>query len=404
MFINKIKILLPLLLVSSIPMSLRFNSLVTVVGFSFFLFFILKEFKYAVLKDRLFQFCFAFFAILLFGAIRCTDVSSAFADIERNLFLIVFPILVFQFKDLKIDVSKLLYYFSLACFAVVFFGISYALLCYELEKRNQVFQQGHIFFTDIIGIHPTYLSTFFIFIIFYSLEELRQLRMFWREKGNHTVFYFVTLVLSVTILLFLRAQIPLIIFVFCLALYLVIVTRKRAWLITYSLLTLGFITLLLDPSRVLTFFDTYGKNVSTALDNRVVLWKGVMKGIETSPFFGAGTGDEQILINEGYRQIGFSEGIENSFNAHNQYLQFLCRNGIVELVVFLLILIYCFSSALKQPNFVFLIFLISFSLLMLTESSLNVQRGIVFFYFFISAFIYLPYRNPTSGTASSEKK
>jgi hypothetical protein len=28
---------------------------------------------------------------------------------------------------------------------------------------------------------------------------------------------------------------------------------------------------------------------------------------------------------------------------------------------------------------------------MLTESCLNVQRGVVFFYFFLSAFIFLPF-------------
>ena len=126
---------------------------------------------------------------------------------------------------------------------------------------------------------------------------------------------------------------------------------------------------------------------------RFSVWQGTIEGIKTAPFFGAGTGGEQKLINEGYAKTGYQEGIDNSYNAHNQYLQFMARNGILELGCFLTLLIYSFKQSLKIPNYTFLMFNMSVTLIMFTESFLDVQRGIVFFYFFLCAFIYLPYES-----------
>jgi O-antigen ligase len=231
---------------------------------------------------------------------------------------------------------------------------------------------------------------YFILIAFYSLEELRHANF---SNGLKSWLpQLIYLIASIAILAFLRSQMALMVFTTVIIFYLLVITRKRAWLIAFFLFTVGLITLLLDSEGTLSQLSYYGKNVSTALDNRIVLWKAVINGLKGNVLFGAGTGGEQALINEGYRQASFAEGIENSFNAHNQYLQFVCRNGLIELGAFMALLIYCFWKAQHQQNLVFMLFLISFSLIMLTESCLNTPRGIVFFYFFVSAFIFLPYK------------
>jgi O-antigen ligase len=179
-------------------------------------------------------------------------------------------------------------------------------------------------------------------------------------------------------------------FVILLLIYFIVRQKKRAWLVTFVLFTIVFLTYLLDARRVTTLFDRYGKNVSTALDDRARLWAGVVEAIRLSPVFGAGTGAEQKLINEGYEKVGYTEGIENSYNAHNQYLQFWVRNGLPELSCFLVLLVFLFLRALKLRSLTFLIFLMMVSMIMFTESFLNVQKGIVFFYFFACAFTMIP--------------
>jgi O-antigen ligase len=280
-------------------------------------------------------------------------------------------------------------YFSIASLSTVAFGLIKILLFYDIENTSRILSEGHLEFTEVIsGIHPTYLSMYFILISFYSLEELRHANFSnglksWLQK-------LIYLISSVAALVFLRSQMALMVFTTVVVFYLLVITRKRAWLIAFFLFTVGLITLLLDSEGTLSQLSYYGKNVSTALDSRVILWKAVINGLKGNVLFGAGTGGEQALINEGYRQASFSEGLENSFNAHNQYLQFVCRNGLIELGAFLALLIYCFWKAQQQQNLIFMLFLISFSLLMLTESCLNTQRGIVFFYFFVSVFVFLP--------------
>lgn len=401
--LTKIKVL-PVILVASIPLSLRTNSWL-IIG-SVFIFFILsiikKYFDWTFFRQTLFIIIGLIFLILLIGTVRGFN-SSAYVEVESNLFLIVLPIIVYQCRKLRSSISQLLKYFSIASLSIIAFGLIKILLFYNIENRSLILSEGHLEFTEVIGgIHPTYLSMYFILISFYSLEELRH-----ASFSNGFIRWLpqlIYLVLSIVVLVFLRSQMALMVFTTVVIFYLLVITRKRAWLIAFFLFTVGLLTVLLDSDGTLSQLSYFGKNVSTALDNRVVLWKAVINGLKGNVLFGAGTGAEQTLINEGYRQASFSEGIENSFNAHNQYLQFVCRNGLIELGAFLALLIYCFWKAQHQQNLVFMLFLISFSLLMLTESLLNTQRGIVFFYFFVSVFVFLPYKSDKTVTHPTQDK
>jgi O-antigen ligase len=170
--------------------------------------------------------------------------------------------------------------------------------------------------------------------------------------------------------------------------YLLTSLKRRAALVVFFLAAAAFMVYLVDDQRVHTIFDTYGKNVSTALDHRRQIWESAVVAIGEKPFFGEGTGGEQTALNRAYEAKGYSEGIERSYNAHNQYLTFMLRNGIVELLCFIALLVYCFNKGIRLNNYSFLIFVMTFALTNITESCLNVQRGTVFFYFFVAAWIY----------------
>lgn len=387
---NSIKKILIILLVYSLPLGLKTNSFIAILTLLFLV--SQRDFKFKIFGNRLFVGIILCCSILLVGFLVNKKSHLPSVELEQSFFVLALPIIVYEFRNLAISSSMVLRHFSFSCFGLIFLGFVKVLLFYDTSIRSNILIQGHVYFTEAIGgIHPTYLSMYFILISFYSLEELRSFSF--ADGFRKWLPPLVYLILSFAILFFLRSQMALLVFLIVIIFYFVVITRKRAWLIAFLLFSVGLITILLDSRSTLTKINSYGRNVSTALDNRVVLWRAVIEGVKGSIFLGAGTGSEQALINDGYKQVGFMEGIESSFNAHNQYLQFICRNGLVELGAFMGILIYCFWKAQRQENFVFMLFLISFSLLMFTESCLNTQRGIVFFYFFVSVFVFLPYKS-----------
>jgi O-antigen ligase len=257
-----------------------------------------------------------------------------------------------------------------------------------------VFLSGHITFSDYLEIHPTYFSVYLIFIFFFLVEFLRMSNLPLKPREKFGVW--AALLFIVGMMLMIRSQMGLLVFAILLVFYGIIILKRRAWLVTLALFTIGLLSYLLDTNRVTTWFDSYGRNVSSALDNRILIWQGTWEGVKSAPIFGAGTGGQQLLINIGYVKLGFTEGIEKSYNAHNQYLQFLARNGFVELACFLLFMTYAFRRSLTMSSHGFMMFNMTVTLIMLVESFLSLQSGIVFFYFFSLAYIFLPY---TTGTA-----
>jgi O-antigen ligase len=321
-----------------------------------------------------------FFVIVLAGSMR-GDFGTAWPEVERALLILALPIIVYQCKSKSlIHIQFIIISFSLGCFVIGLFTMVDILAGKALSELLGG-KEG-------LYIHPFYLSSYFIFIFFFVSEELRLKRAVISKK--ELSIYVFSLAYCLGAVIFLRSQIPLLLFPLLVVVYFVIISKKRAWLVTFILFMVVFLVYLLDTYRGSTFFDSYGKNVSSALDNRIKLWSGVWEAIKMSPVMGAGTGVEQELINKGYEKIGFEEGIKNSFNAHNQYLQFWVRNGLPELTCFLVLQVFLFRQALKLRSLSFLIFLMMVSMIMFTESFLNVQKGIVFFYFFIPVFTMIP--------------
>lgn len=389
----RIVLTIALVVAFSIPFPIRINSVV--IGTMFSLLVVLSVVEAGInkefIKSPLVLLISLLFLITGLGLIFTPDIKQGWRDIERSSFLIAFLVLIYHFRNLDITMFKLIVAFTAGCFAITIYGFGYVLIMLRDDQQKQVLELGHTYFADIILIHPLYLSIYFIFIFFFLVETIRTKKTILSNLSK--IGLSAVLISIVGILFFLRSQMGLLIFAMLLVMYTIIILKRRAWLVTFVLFTTALLVFLLDPHRVATFFDTYGKNVSTALDQRFSVWHGAIEGIKTAPFFGAGTGGEQQLINKGYAKTGYQEGIDNSYNAHNQYLQFMARNGILELGCFLALLIYSFRQSLKMPNYTFLMFNMSVTLIMFTESFLDVQRGIVFFYFFLCAFIYLPYES-----------
>lgn len=374
---------------ASIPMAIKVHHLAVALALVVFIFSInWKEFvKSDFVRTTGFRLLILQFLIVVAGLTYTINFAEGVEDLERSTYILAALILIYGCQQSGHSSNDLLNGFVIGNIALAAYGI-FLLVAHSQSNSLNVFDQGYTFFSEHMLIHPLYLSVYLILVLFFLTEKLRTK---WHEMSQGIRYLNVAgVVCSLAVLILLRAQVSLIILPILLIVYAVVLLKKRGWLVAFIFVTLVFLTFLLDSSRMKTFFDVYGKNISSALDQRISVWTGTLQGIKISPLLGAGTGGDQDLINKGYQEIGYEEGIQRSFNAHNQYLQFMARNGVIELACFLTLLGFTFWRSLKQSNYTFLMFNMLVTLVMFTESFLVVQKGITFYYFLVCAFVCLP--------------
>jgi O-antigen ligase len=373
----------------SIAFPIRVNSVVTILFSMLCIGVALKRFPLGrdIYKQPLFILVGLLLLILIGGLLHSPNITQGLADLERFSFALLFVVMFFQLRNSGISLTAIIASFVMGCIALTLYALFYTFFIVDGEQRSEVLGHGHTAFTDIIAIHPTYLSMYLIFGFMFFLEMMRLTSASIDTKTK--VLIIVVLTYIAGMIFFIRSQVGMLMFALMLVIYPLIIAKKRSALVVFVLFAAGFFIYLVDKDRSSTVFDKYGKNVSTALDNRMHIWSGALEAVGMKPFFGAGTGGEQELLEEGYRKIGYEEGIALRHNAHNQYLELLARNGVIELVCFLALILYLFTVSTKHSNNGFLLFNMLVCFAMFAESCLNVQKGIVFFYFFASAFTFL---------------
>jgi O-antigen ligase len=124
---------------------------------------------------------------------------------------------------------------------------------------------------------------------------------------------------------------------------------------------------------------------------RLTIWKCSFDVVKEHWLLGVGTGDTQDELQKAYEKRKFYfASMYNRYNAHNQYIQNLLMNGILALFIFLAALLYpVFISINKRVGIhIYTIFLLAIMLIFCTESFLEINKGIVFYSFFNSIFAF----------------
>lgn len=122
---------------------------------------------------------------------------------------------------------------------------------------------------------------------------------------------------------------------------------------------------------------------------RIAIWRSSKELVYNNLWLGLGTGDVQDELQKTYetRKFYFASRY-NRYNAHNQYIQQLLTHGIAGL---LFLLAGIFFPLFKNRNLMYssyLIFLFVFAAICLTESILDINKGIVWYSFFNSIFVF----------------
>ncbi|HEX6848050.1 MAG TPA: O-antigen ligase family protein [Chitinophagaceae bacterium] len=125
-----------------------------------------------------------------------------------------------------------------------------------------------------------------------------------------------------------------------------------------------------------------------SIEARINYGKEALRAIKTNPVFGIGIGDKK---NENIMKVeDLPEGAlpDHMFNSHNQFLDFWLSSGIITLICFVLLLINELRKTFHYKDLSYLGLVYLFCLFCFTDSAIMVQRGQLFFLFFIALFDY----------------
>lgn len=338
----------------------------------------------------------------LLGYIYSTDKKEAGLLLERQLAILLIPFALPLALDLtRARREKILLAFSWSnAITVVFLllQVLYTVVSSHLPLRaifSDIFLNHQ--FSRPIGIHATYMSLYASLSLVYQVH-----RFFTQSSRRQKTISFLLAGILLTGLLFLASRTILtatfIILVFIMPLF----TVRRKLL--YMTVAVGIVIAATGlVARVDYFKKRFGKELvkdlyaspgnmkveGTSAEPRIERWKGAIALIKRSPLIGYGTGDEIKMLKIMYAQRLLVISLYSDFNAHNQYLSYALKNGLIGLAFFLATFGYFLYLGIRHKDVMYVAFTSLLLIGFVTENILDSNKGIFFFALFNTLFAYI---------------
>lgn len=419
---KKIRLLGLLVFVCSLPFSKSANNIAIIVLAINWIF----EDRFSVKWDRfnnnkvlLLCFC-SIYILSVLGLIYTENMRQGLFELEKNATILLFPLIFASSKPLEKNEIRILFKaLILACIIASIVCLGYAVYRNYEEGHtltyvfNAIFYDIHLpgryeyfnyyyfiyyFLTDPLGIHPIYLAMYTLF------SSCLVIWLWWdRSKFKEElswIFIFLLIYNSIIIvLLSSRTQMfsliilgTIFVFYYC---YRRRIIYKGILLICF-LTVLFFSLILLNPvsrerfSKAISPTSHYTENEhgEGGLSLRLYQWKYSIKAIQENLLLGSGPGDAQDVLEEVYLKSDFKIGYDNQLNPHNQYLQTWLESGIIGLLILLACMLLPVYFAINEKQWIYLVFIFILAVGFVTESMLELNKGIIFYSFFNSLFAF----------------
>lgn len=345
----------------------------------------------------------ALFLFYLTSMLWTSNLDSGWRNLETKLglLLITFVISSTRPRVASSTREKVLRWFIYGNLAVL--ALAFSIAFYNLASTGSftrlspggTFRESYFTYKVLAEpfMHPGYLATYVGFAVLGSIYFILKTTRTPAKAGWGLAIAFLFLGM-----LMLQGRINLIALFLVLvagALIFVIRTRAYVWLLLPALPTALVIILLLwgPPAirhRYLQLpdfsYDISGTDFNSAT-YRLAEWAGAAEVISDYPWLGAGAGDKMPELLAAYEEIGFYEGLEERFNAHNQYIETAMATGFVGLILLLLLLSLYSLRAIRSRDWLNLSVLAFFMLCMLTESMLERAWAVILFSSYFPFFI-----------------
>lgn len=344
------------------------------------------------------------FVYLLTGILYSTNMKEGWAISERHLSLLIAPVLMAGTASLSKDQQeRLLNVFLLTGLVVGVYCLGYA--TFQSIKLGTIYtttQKGHFVYNSFmhqrlsapVSLHAIYYSLYLSLANVIVLNKLLIGGLTNKKKNS----YFALFIFFVILIFLLKSAVFAVVFpLACLGLFLKFFWSKLTSKTSKLILIGGSFALILFmcigvKTKVESFSLSYAlsDNHFTPITMRLAMWECSWEVIKQNMLFGTGTGDGEQELLKVYAQKGFNVGLKDKFNSHNMYLQYWLSNGLIALGIYLLLLLFLIKKAVRSRNSIFIVFVLFFAAFSVTESTMLVQKGIVFFAVFGSLFYWNP--------------
>jgi len=352
--------------------------------------------------NKLFIFFCLFYVAHFVGVFYSANVHEAKLVIERKLSLIAFPIILFSAPRLTAKQTRtVLITFVLSCLLVCVACLLMAATMYA-STPDVNFLSYHAL-SNNVGMHAAYLSLYLCFCIGVLLYVYySEAKAFSAVKK---MLYTLALTVLFVMVMMLSSRLQILMLIVGISIYLVyrLGLNKNIYKLisgTVLMVILLFGLILAFPKNRERFKEAISYNQEYSLSKkwgekqmRHLIWKSSMELIGEKPLIGFGTGDAQDKLQEVYKRneyISLTYFKKTRFNAHNQFLETTIALGIIGLSILLLGIGLAIKNALRNKNYLYIIFVSAFFISCLTESMLERQNGVIFFAFF-NTFLLLNY-------------
>jgi O-antigen ligase len=370
--------------------------------------------KFSTVKNNtLLQLFLALIIVYLLGMTYSNNASEAWFSLEKKILLFLVTIAMgttlFQFDRWKIRLF--FYLFAGACLIGTFICIGSAIMnmsenpavmaqrigylntsgFHELNPQTSPywFFFSYVALADGINIHPTYFSLFLGFSTLFLFSEVfsseNQLPGRYRAAIVGIIIFFSAIIVCLSSRIVILSM---------LVIYGVVAVdalkSRTRWkvLLTVACLSLVLLTAYLNPVSwyrnwqeigVTSFTVKPNYQYKTSTEIRTSLWwLGWQSYLRSNPIVGAGTGEVKQIMKETSGAYGITNVLKTN-DPHSQYLHTLIAHGMLGLIVLLLNLLVPFVLAWQHRDYLVMGFIFLFAALCLTESALELQKGIVFF-------------------------
>ncbi|MEO8886931.1 MAG: O-antigen ligase family protein [Mucilaginibacter sp.] len=336
------------------------------------------------------------FFITAISTIYTTEPANAYSELGRHVTILLFPVLFCLTSfDLKKYQPKLLLGFAVVCALTIVYLYIYAfyLIRHYGLPYNAIFSQSFTNhnFSAPIDMHATFFSMQIAVALIYLISILVKQKL---NRGWYILCAVILVIgliqlcsksVFVTLLLIVNLGIP----------YFLLQQKRRLKYLFVALSFTALIGIIIYAVPVLRqryITDLHTDLSSSAkgrlLEPRVARWGEAVKLIKQAPLIGHGAGTEVPMLHESFFKQKYYSSFLKNLNAHNQYLSFLFKAGIWGLLVYACTLIYGFRVAVKKHDLLFFTFMLLIALVSVSENLLDVDKGVFFYAFFFSFFMF----------------
>tara|TARA_R110002051_G_C8605899_1_gene481134 strand:- start:145 stop:735 length:591 start_codon:yes stop_codon:yes gene_type:complete len=127
------------------------------------------------------------------------------------------------------------------------------------------------------------------------------------------------------------------------------------------------------------------KNARYGFKTRILIWDAALSLVNEKPLWGYGFGENQSKLNEIYKQKEYKFLLNDTYNAHNLWLQTWIENGLLGLLLLVAIFIILIDKTIKHQEHqsLFLALVLVVFVNTLFESIFNRFSGVSFFCFLV---------------------